>query len=154
MRSMKRKPADNRILRRALAEDHPQILQLLASLELEYPSRDLNHFWVYARSNRIDAIAELKEFPEFLLLSCVGVEEALQGTGIGKAFVADILSQVNQPVYLYTLIPAFFEKLGFRVTREAPGTLPPRSYYGCRNCIQQGCTCMVKTQDATGIPLF
>ena len=138
-------------LRPAAAEDHPRILQLLAELELDYPSRDLDKFWVYADNARIAAIAELKRFPDLLLLSCVGVDEVLQGSGIGKAFVEELLSRVPGTVYLYTLIPRFFGKLGFREAGEVPATLPPRCYYGCMDCVQQGCTCMVRFRNAATI---
>ena len=139
-------------VRPAEAGDYPRIRELLAALELDYPARDLSCFWVYAGNGRIAAIAELKEFPDFLLLSCVGVDESLQGSGIGKAFVTEILSQLQAPVFLYTLVPGFFRKVGFEEAREVPATLPPRSYYGCQNCVQQGCTCMVKNRNATRIP--
>jgi N-acetylglutamate synthase-like GNAT family acetyltransferase len=144
MEIMKPQSVAGMSLRPAQSGDYPRILQLLSALELDYPQRDLHCFWVYAGDARIVAIAELKEFPGFLLLSCVGVDESLQGSGIGKAFVAEILSRLQAPVFLYTLVPGFFRKVGFEEAREVPAALPPRSYYGCHNCIQQGCTCMVK----------
>jgi N-acetylglutamate synthase-like GNAT family acetyltransferase len=140
--------------RRAETEDHARILELLAALDLDYPARDLAHFWVYADAGYIAAIAELKRFPDFFLLSCVGVDEALQGTGMGRAFITEILDPVHADVFLYTLVPGFFQKAGFHEAREVPASLPPRSYYNCQDCVQQGCTCMVRRRNASGISSF
>ncbi len=139
-------------VRAAEPKDYPAVIDLLAALELDYPERDLSLFRVGVTNDEIIAIAELKDFGNFSLLSCVGVREDIQGAGIGKIFTSQVLREAKSDVYLYTLVPGFFEKLGFVKVLNLPPGLPPRSYYGCVGCEQLGCTCMVKVKDASRLP--
>ena len=137
------------LVRPAGSADHPVILDLLKQLELDYPARDLTRFFVGEADGEILAIAELKEYRDFFLLSCVGVREALQGTGLGKVFVNQVLRDVSKDVYLYTLVPGFFMKTGFVEANDVPAGLPPRLIYGCAHCDPASCRCLVRKSDAS-----
>ena len=140
--------SDQLLVRPASTEDHPVILDLLKELELDYPARDLARFLVGEADGKVLGIAELKEFRDFFLLSCVGVREDLQGSGLGKAFVNQVLRDVSKDVYLYTLVPGFFMKTGFVEATHLPAGLPPRLIYGCANCDPAFCRCLVRKSDA------
>ncbi len=131
-------------IRAAQPEDYPEILELLRELELDYPTRDLTRFQVGELEGKILAIAELKEFDNFCLLSCVGVREDLQGSGLGLKLVNQVLQDVRKDVYLYTLVPGFFRKAGFDEAASTPGGLPPRFIYGCTSCDPTFCRCLVR----------
>jgi N-acetylglutamate synthase-like GNAT family acetyltransferase len=140
--------SDRLLVRPTRPEDHPFILGLLRELELDYPARDLARFLVGEADGKILAIAELKEFRDFFLLSCVGVREDLQGTGLGKVFMNQVLRDVRKDVYLYTLVPGFFMKTGFVEAMHLPVGLPPRLIYGCTNCDPASCRCLVRKPNA------
>jgi len=123
-------------------------------LELDYPSRDLTRFFVGEEHGRILAIAELKEFRDFWLLSCVGVREQYQGRGLGKALLTPLLKPLQKDVYLYTLVPGFFRKLGFAEAASPPADLPPRSIYGCASCDPRLCLCLVRKPNAPRISVI
>jgi N-acetylglutamate synthase-like GNAT family acetyltransferase len=131
-------------LRRAEVRDHPRIRELLDQLELSYPAMDLASFWVGEIAGKLDAIAELKDFRTCSLLSCVGVEESLQGSGIGKALVEEVIRHARYDIYLYTLVPGFFKKAGFVEAVTLPPDLPPRSWYGCVGCDPSRCICLMR----------
>ena len=147
--SKNRKNGESLDFRRAHPADHGTILHLLGALELGYPSVDLSCFWVAESVSGILAVAELKELRCLSLLSCVGVRDELQGQGIGRRFVEFVVLQTRLPVYLYTLVPDFFRKAGFRLVDSAPPELPPRSMYGCSGCDPSICACMVRTRDGS-----
>lgn len=123
-------------------KDREEVIALLRELDLDYPARSLPDFRVAETGGRIAAMAEMKDFGTGWLLSCVGVPEALQGSGIGASFVRQILAGADKDVYLYTLIPAFFEKLGFREAAGGNGA-PPRSIYDCEHCDPRRCRRLV-----------
>ncbi len=139
-------------IRPAQPEDYPAIIRLLRDLELDYPSRDLKRFVAGELEGQILAIAELKEYDDFCLLSCVGVREDLQGSGIGRIFVDQVLEDLDRDVYLYTLVPGFFKKTGFVEATSLPAALPPRSIYGCAACDPALCRCLVRKPDVPRIP--
>jgi N-acetylglutamate synthase-like GNAT family acetyltransferase len=141
------------LVRAAQSPDHPVVLHLLSELELDYPSRDLSRFFVGEIRGEIVGIAELKDYKQFWLLSCVGIKESRQGTGMGRALVAPLLESLEKDVYLYTLVPGFFQKLGFNEDKSPPVSLPPRLIYGCASCDPTLCLCLVKKPHATGISI-
>lgn len=143
---------DRMTVRPARAEDYPVIIDLLRELELDYPSRNLTRFLVGEADGKILAIAELKEYQDFCLLSCVGIREDFQGTGLGRSFVNRVLRDVRKDVYLYTLVPDFFKKTGFVEAASLPADLPPRSIYGCAACDPAFCRCLVRKADAPRVP--
>ena len=142
------------LVRAAQPADYPKVLDLLKDLELDYPARNLSRFFVGEIKGLLIGIAELKELDAFWLLSCVGIRENLQGGGFGRALVAPLLEPLKKDVYLYTLVPGFFEKLGFIEAKSPPPTLPPRLIYGCESCDPARCLCLVRKPHATGISIF
>ena len=134
-------------IRAAQPEDYPDILDLLRELELDYPTRDLTRFHVGELEGKILAIAELKEYDDFCLLSCVGMREDRQGSGLGRRLVSQVLRDVHKDVYLYTLVPGFFKKAGFVEATSPPAALPPRFIYGCSSCDPAFCRCLVRKSD-------
>lgn len=136
-------PARLRV-RPAQPADHDDVLGLLRELELDYPLRDLARFSVAELSGEgIVGIAEVKDLGGVTLLSCVGIREDLQGTGLGRDLVRGALDGVRDDVWLYTLVPGFFAKLGFEDVPDVPPRVPPRRVYGCEGCDPATCRAMV-----------
>ncbi len=136
-------------IRRANPADHPTIVDLTRALELDYPAMDLSCFWVAELDGVIVGVAEIKDFESCSLLSCVGVREELQGRGIGRELVGRVIREALHPVYLYTLVPDFFRKAGFRDAVNLPRDLPPRAIYGCIGCDPSRCRCMMRPREDT-----
>jgi N-acetylglutamate synthase-like GNAT family acetyltransferase len=136
-------------VRRAHAADHATILELTGALELTYPAMDLPCFWVAELDGVTVGVAELKDLESCSLLSCVGVREELQGRGIGRELVDRVVREALHPVYLYTLVPDFFRKAGFRDPSALPPDLPPRAIYGCIGCDPSRCLCLMRPREDT-----
>jgi N-acetylglutamate synthase-like GNAT family acetyltransferase len=128
--------------RKAEEKDNEQILQLLKALDLYYAKLSLINFWVAEENKKIIAAAQLLEYPDFFFLGSVGVIPEEQGTGIASDLINDLFDNVNKKIYLYTIIPGFFERLGFKITDPIP-TLPSKDQYECASCHSERCACMV-----------
>ena len=130
-------------IRAAEQRDSREILEIIKTLDLSYPSQTLDDFWVAEKDGEIAGIANLKKFDDFLFLSSVGTKEKCQHQGISSALLNNILNGARKKVYLYTTIPDFFERLGFRKTIPLPN-LPVKKTFSCRECTPETCICMVK----------
>jgi len=129
-------------------DDAAAISQILREMDLYYPSKVPENFWVAKENNNIIGVACLTEYDDFLFLSSVGVIEEHQRKGIAKALLEKILHDLKKDVYLYTVIPRFFKKFGFEIVEKKsppiPENLPSKESLGCDNCLSADCACMVK----------
>ena len=134
------------IIRPARRSDQAQIIELLKELDLYYAGLELNDFWVAEEHCKIISTAQLEVFPEFCFLSSVGVKQTEQKHGIGQALLTELFSQCKnqKPVYLYTIIPDFFAKFGFKSTTDLPSQIPGKERYECQECHPERCITMVR----------
>lgn len=141
---MKTEPVTQPIVRRAVASDQPGILAIVSEQDLDYPSLKLASFWVAELNGLIVSILRLEEFDTFYFVSAVGSASARQGQGCAGRLLQTVLAGCQRPVYLYTVIPAFFARFGFQ-TVTAPSCIPPRTLFDCPRCQPELCACMVFT---------
>ena len=131
------------LIRKAAETDHPQIIKILKALDLYYSALVIKDFWVTEDNGKIVGTAQLEEFPSFLFLGSVGVASDRQKQGVAKTLLEAILKDHKKDVYLYTIIPEFFEKFGFEITTTLP-TLPGKERYECEACHLDRCVTMVR----------
>ncbi len=130
-------------IRKAKDADLPQVLRLARRCDLDYAGMESDSFWVAADGPAVVGIVGLKEHPDCLELCALGVEEKSRGTGLGKQLVSALMKNAPGEVFLATIIPLFFEKLGFRRVAEIPASMVKKSDW-CRDCRRDLCTVMVK----------
>jgi N-acetylglutamate synthase-like GNAT family acetyltransferase len=128
-------------IRRAGKEDSAQIMEILRKLDLYHPSRIPDDFWVADEGGKIVGVSCLTDYGDILFLSSVGVIEERREKGVAKAILEEILAGARKDIYLYTIIPDFFRKLGFEIV-DAPPDIPSRECLGCESCRTEECVCM------------
>jgi len=138
-------------LRTAQEADFPAIDLILSELELGHASIKMELFHVGISGNGIVAVANVMDCGPSLYMSAVGVKKSSQGGGVARSFLGRLLSGLPKEVYVYTRIPDFFKRFGFKES-AAPGEIPPRSIYDCASCggINE-CLCMVRRPYAAAI---
>jgi len=130
-------------IRGAQKKDFDAIRTIIMELDLAYPSQSLDSFLVLEDKDRIIGIANLEEFDGFYFLSSVGVVEGFQRRGLASSFIRDLLKGLKKDVYLYTVIPGFFERLGFTAVARR-SDLPLKMTFSCKECTPDTCVTMVK----------
>jgi len=130
-------------IRRITKKDEPSVLGLIKELDLAYPTQKLDNFWVVEENREIIGLADLKEFDDFWLLSSVGVDKKHQHRGVASLLLKELIKDLKKDVYLYTITPEFFSRLGFQIVPR-PSDLPAREIFNCAECRPQHCVCMVK----------
>jgi N-acetylglutamate synthase-like GNAT family acetyltransferase len=131
--------------RKAVEADLPQVIELAGSLGLDYPGMAKDRFWVAEADGRIVGMVALKKHPDCLELCALGVEPAHRGKGVAKALVEALMAESPGKVHLATIVPSFFEALGFVSVRDAPRTfIDRRKTEWCEGCDRNLCTVMVR----------
>ena len=123
--------------------DIPAIFALLQRLDTPVPKETDSDFWVAKQNGKIVGVARLEEYKDFYFLSFVGTDPEHQRQGIARHLLEKIFKDLGKDVYLYTIIPEFFERLGFKITLITDN-LPSKENLGCEQCEPDKCVCMVK----------
>jgi len=130
-------------VRTAGKADFAQIRALAASFSLDYCDMEEDDFWVAAEGKRVVGACGLKKHPDCQEICSLGVAEGFRKKGLGKRLVAALLEASAGDIYLTTIIPDYFEKLGFqRADRVPPSLLKPEEW--CSGCPRDRCRVLVK----------
>jgi N-acetylglutamate synthase-like GNAT family acetyltransferase len=130
-------------IRKARREDLFRVRELAEALGLEYPGMEDDAFWVAELNGRIAGICGLKNHPDCLELCALGVEESVRRRGMGQELARALLLDVKGDIFLATVIPGFFERVGFFRTSEFPLSMIKGGDW-CAGCDRALCTVMVR----------
>jgi N-acetylglutamate synthase-like GNAT family acetyltransferase len=128
--------------RPAKESDEQAIMKIVASQDLLYKTLHFNAFHLAEIDGKIGSVLRLEAFDHFYFLSSLGTDQALEGHGLASGLIQSIQKNITKPIYLYTIIPGFFTRLGF-LPLDPPRDIPPRSLYSCVTCEPLRCVCMV-----------
>jgi len=129
-------------IRLATEKDDEQILKILKELDLFFPTLELKGFWVAAEDQQIIGVVQLEEHPDFVYLGSLAVIPEQRKKNVATTMLKQSLKNISKDIYLYTIIPKFFEKFGFQATSSPPTTLPSKLRYECEYCHPDKCVCM------------
>lgn len=134
-------------IRPARRSELKAIKKILDDLDLSYPTLAMEGFWAAQREGRIIGTLQLAEYKDFTFLGSLAVVREEQNKGVAKELLKRVLKDRPKNIYLYTIIPGFFKKFGFKITPPLPD-LPSKNRYQCEYCHSEKCVCMVKYPDA------
>ena len=127
----------------ANAGDVEAIRRLLEALSLVRPDFITDRFCVACDGDRVVGVAHVEDAGQAVFVSSVGVEACRQGRGIASGLLRWIARRCQRDLYLYTIIPDFFARLGFESV-STPEFLPQRALFGCETCEPDQCVCMLR----------
>ena len=131
------------LIRKAVSTEWEHVFRIARECDVDYPGMEKDEFLVAERDGLVLGIVGLKRHPGCLELVALGVAAASRGTGIGGKLVLELLSRVREDVYLATVIPGYFERLGFVRPAEAPRPMVKDADW-CAGCRRDLCTVMVR----------
>jgi len=129
------------------------ILSLLKEIDLYYPKVKFKNFWLAKDKNKYVGLVQFTEYPEYFFLSSLGIIKSHRKKGIAALLIDNLLKIANKKkkkTYLYTVIPDFFKKFGFKIINPQD-SLPSKDPYECNYCSPEKCICMVKSYSDTPI---
>ncbi len=132
-------------IRRAEPRDFDAIVDLARRLELDHAGMDEDLFWVAEESGEVVGIVALRKHPDCLELGSLGVDPALRERGVGRALVEALTAEAPGDVHLATVIPEYFEALGFVRAPAVPASfIEKRKAPWCEGCRRDLCAVMVR----------
>jgi len=121
----------------------PQIIALAVKHNLDYEGMATDDFWVAVEADRVVGICGLRKHPDCRELCSLGVEKAFQKKGLGRQLVQTFLQETSGDIYLATVIPEFFKKLGLEEAGSIPASMAKKADW-CAGCSRERCTIMVR----------
>jgi len=132
-------------IHKAKKQDKAPIMNLIRNSELFAPRLKYEDFMVAYRGENLVAVARWKTNKKNRMheLSNVGVKDGWRKCGIGSIVVSKLIDKAKYDTYLNTVNPGFYEKLGFKATKEAPKAMKKNNAW-CKGCDKKLCITMVK----------
>ncbi|MBN8702587.1 MAG: GNAT family N-acetyltransferase [Bacteroidetes bacterium] len=100
-------------------------------LILQLDGRILNpdNFIVAKVDNKVVGFGQLKTFSHYQEISTVGILPPYDQQGIGSRLIKLLLEKSNKPVFVVTVIPAFFKRIGFTAASSYPESINEKLTY-------------------------
>jgi N-acetylglutamate synthase-like GNAT family acetyltransferase len=136
-------PIDMMTVRYVTTQDLPALQKLLKALDLFQENFNFEDTLVAEEKGRFIGLAHIRTVDGHKELTHVGVLPAYRRRGIARKLVETLLKDVNDTVFLNTIEPDFFLKLGFIRTEDFPKQFRKPAGW-CDQCIPERCTPMVK----------
>ncbi len=133
-------------IRKAKKQDKAPLLKLMKETGLFVPRLRMEDFYVAYRGENLVGLARLKTYKQHRMheISNVGVKDGWRKCGIGSMIVSSVIDKARYDIYLNTLTPAFYEKLGFKKAEKVPTPMKKNGSW-CKGCEKDKCTTLMKT---------
>ena len=102
--------------------------------EYELDNRNLykNEFTIALLNNKLVAFGRLREHNDCKELCSIGVIKKHRTQKIGSSLIKHMINNVPAPIYVVCIIPEYFKKFGFKITRNYPLSIKNKMDY-CTN---------------------
>jgi N-acetylglutamate synthase-like GNAT family acetyltransferase len=130
-------------IRKAFKTDWAGVRRFAARFDLDYEDMEADDFWVAAQGSRIAGICGLATHPDCLELRSLAVADRFRKRGVGRMLVSTLCDQADGDIFITTIIPDYFVKLGFEPATAVPASMvKPEAW--CGSCRRGLCRVMVK----------
>lgn len=104
--------------------------------EMDLDDRDLKaqEFLTLSKNDELLGFCRMREHSGFNELCSFGVVEKARRHGLGQKLVNAVIEASKQPLYLVSIIPNYFQRLGFEICEDFPNELREKLNY-CINSL-------------------
>jgi N-acetylglutamate synthase-like GNAT family acetyltransferase len=101
----------------------PRILELATAMQLDTREMRQEEFIAAFDGQEICGFGRLRDHGSCVELCTLGVCESHRGKGLGLQLSRALVASTSRQIFLVTVIPAFFQKVGFRRSSTWPESL-------------------------------
>jgi N-acetylglutamate synthase-like GNAT family acetyltransferase len=113
----------SRVFKQPEIKEFEQVKQLVNDFWLDDTGLQPQQFQVLSDNGKVIAFGRLREHADATELCTMGVAGEFQKKGFGKEMVNHLLCRAKCDVYLVTVIPDFFKRLGFDFAEQYPDSI-------------------------------
>jgi N-acetylglutamate synthase-like GNAT family acetyltransferase len=111
------------------ADDFTTVCQLISKFCLDDNDLKAEQFMVAKQGERLLGFGRLRTYNGCSELCSLGVIEGFRLMGIGSQISKVLIEKSLSPLYTVTIIPGFFERLGFQTTETFPSEIRTKLNY-------------------------
>jgi N-acetylglutamate synthase-like GNAT family acetyltransferase len=111
------------------SSDFITVKQFVSEFCLDDNDLKPGHFLVAKQHEHIIGFGRLRNYGTCNELCSLGVVETFRLQGVGSQVSKALIEKSKVPLYTVTIIPGFFEKLGFRIVDEFPPEIHAKLNY-------------------------
>jgi N-acetylglutamate synthase-like GNAT family acetyltransferase len=115
------------IIRQPTESEFERVKKYARQFNLDDENMGIKEFKVLLHDNKLAAFGRLKVHKDATELCTLGVVEEFRGKKLGETFVRDFIANAKQDIYVVTVIPAFFSKMGFKEVKEYPASIKEKT---------------------------
>lgn len=121
-----------------------QVRNHALSFNLDCSDLHPGQFLIARVNNKMAGFVRIKKHDDCTELSTLGVLPEYRSQGLGEILVNRILKQTaSEKIYILTVIPSYFSKLGFHTTDHIPDSLKPKKEDCKIHCYTEKVTAMI-----------
>lgn len=109
--------------------DFGDVIKFIELLQLDNNDLNPSQFLVAKRSGKVIGFGRLRTYAGCSELCSLGVMEPFRNKGVGTALANELIGLLERPLFVVTIIPAFFERLGFVETFDFPKEIKVKMDY-------------------------
>ena len=103
--------------------DWTDIQHLIEEYKLDDNDLSIDQFIVCKVEQKLLAFGRIKKHSDFDELSSLGVLTTYRNKGIGKIMVHELIKLITKNIFIVTVIPDYFTKLGFEKISQYPESM-------------------------------
>ena len=109
--------------------DFHDVLNYVKLLQLDSNDLQLQQFLVAKKEGKVIGFGRLRTYSTCQELCSLGVIEPFRHKGAGTALSEELIKKSTLPLYVVTIIPGFFSRLGFEEVEEFPSDIGVKMSY-------------------------
>lgn len=106
-----------------------KVQSYIAEFELDNRALEAKDFLVLSKNEQLLAFGRLRHYEHCAELCSVGVIEVARNLGLASKLIKALIQTANKPLYLVSIIPSFFENLGFEICNDYPQEMEEKLQY-------------------------
>lgn len=100
-------------------EQFKRVLKLALAMKLDVSNHSREQFRALVMDGEVVGFGRIVQKGEIIELATLGVSKSKRSQGVGEALVAHLSSKYDE-LYLVTVIPEYFKKMGFEEMEQFP----------------------------------
>jgi N-acetylglutamate synthase-like GNAT family acetyltransferase len=116
-------------IEQARESDFEEIKSYIAAFELDNRDLQYHQFLVAKENGRLVGFGRIRKHKGCDEFCSLGVLEEKRFNGIAKELILARIKIATQPIYLVSIMPEYFEKLGFKIVKDYPEEMADKLHY-------------------------